>query len=173
MQDTIEHGIAQIDVARGHVDLGAQHAGTIGKLARLHAAKQIEVLRNRAVAERAVLAGLGQGAACDADFLLRLVVDIGVAGLDQAFRPSIQPIEIVGGIKQVGSPVIAEPVHVGLDRIDVLLLFPGRVGIVEPQMTAPGKLLRDAKIQRDRLGMPGSGGKRVTTWRYLWASRSA
>ena len=67
VEDAIEHRIAQIDIARRHVDLGAQHARAVGKLARAHAAEQIEVFLDAAVAERAVLAGLGQRAAVDAD----------------------------------------------------------------------------------------------------------
>ena len=88
-----------------------------------------------------------------ADLLLRLVVDIGVAGLDQALGPVVQPLEIVGGVEEVGSPVVAEPVHVGLDGIDIFLLFLGRVGVVEAQMAAAGEFLRDAEIERDRLGV--------------------
>ena len=153
VQDAVEHGIAQVDVAGGHVDLGAQHPGAVGKLAGLHAAEQIEVFLHAAVAERAVLAGLGQRAALDADFLLRLVVDIGMAVPDQALGPAVKPLEIVRGIIEVGSPVVAEPVHVGLNRIDIFLLFPGRIGVVEAQVAAPGKFLRDAEIQRDRLGV--------------------
>ena len=45
--DAIDHRIAQIDVGRGHVDLGAQGFRAIGELARPHATKQIEVVRNR------------------------------------------------------------------------------------------------------------------------------
>src|SRR6185437_10902653 len=37
--------------------------------------------------------------------------------------------------------------------IDIFLLFLGRIGVVETQMTAAGKFLRDPKIQRDRLGV--------------------
>ena len=70
MQDAVEHRIAQIDIARGHVDLGAQHAGMVGELAGAHAAEQIEVLLDAAVAERAVLARLGQRAAVGAHLLL-------------------------------------------------------------------------------------------------------
>ena len=88
-----------------------------------------------------------------ADFLLRLVVDIGVAGLDQALRPVVQALEIVRGVIEIGSPVIAEPVHVGLDGIDIFLLFLGRVGVVEAQMALAGKFLRDAEIKGNRLGM--------------------
>ncbi len=63
MQDAVEHGIAQIDVARGHVDLRPQHARAVREFAGLHAAEQVEVFLDRAVAERRVLAGLGQRAA--------------------------------------------------------------------------------------------------------------
>ena len=43
VQDAVEHRIAQVDVARGHVDLGAQHARAVGKFAGAHAAEQIEI----------------------------------------------------------------------------------------------------------------------------------
>ncbi len=153
MQDPVQHRVAQIDVARSHVDLGAQHARAVWKLAGLHAAEQVEILLDRAIAERAVLAGLRQRAAAQADVLLRLVVDIGKACADQSLRPVIQPVEIIRGIEQVLAPIIAEPVHVSLNRIDIFLLFPGRIGVIEAQMTAPGKFLRDAEIEPDRLGV--------------------
>ena len=153
VQDAIEHGVAQIDVAGRHIDFGAQHPRPVRKLARLHAAEQIEVFIHDALAKRTVLARLGQRAAPDPDFLLRLVVDIGKTGADQILRPAVKPLEIIGRVIEVISPVVAEPVHVGLDRIDIFLFFLGWVGVVEPQMTAPGKLLRDAEIERDRLGM--------------------
>ena len=63
VQDAVEHRVAQIDVARRHVDLGAQHARAVGKFAGAHAAEQIEVFLDAALAERAVLARLGQRAA--------------------------------------------------------------------------------------------------------------
>ena len=153
VQDAIEHGVAQVDVAGRHVDLGAQHAGAVRELARLHAPEQIEVFLHRTVAKRAVLAGLGQGAAAVADVGLGLIVDIGVAVPNQGFRPFVQTVEIIRRVEQIGAPVVTEPAHVGLNRIDIFLLFLGRIGIVEPQVAAPGKLLRDAEIQRDRLGM--------------------
>ena len=153
VKDAIEHGVAQIDVAGRHIDPGAQHARAVRKLARFHAAKQIEVFLHRAIAIGAVLARLGQRAAGEPDFFLRLVVDIGVSVADQDFRPFVETLEIVRGIKEVGSPVIAEPAHVGLNRIDVFLLFLGGVGVIEPQVASSGKLLRDAEIECDRLGM--------------------
>ena len=153
MQDAIEHGVAQVDVAGGHVDFRAQHAGAVREFTGLHPAKQVEVFVHRAVAERRVLAGFRQRAAVDPDFLLRLVVDIGVACLDQALGPVVQALEIVRGVIEIGSPVVAEPVHVGLDGIDIFLLFLGRIGVVEAQMALAGEFLRDAEIQGNRLGM--------------------
>jgi hypothetical protein len=57
VQDAVQHRIAQIDVARRHVDLRAQHARAVRELAGAHAAEQIEVLLDAAVAERAVRPG--------------------------------------------------------------------------------------------------------------------
>src|SRR5262249_23818588 len=58
MQNAIEHRIAQIDVARGHVDLGAQDPRTIRKFARPHASEKVEALFDRAFAPRAIASGL-------------------------------------------------------------------------------------------------------------------
>ena len=57
VQDAVEHRVAQVDVAGRHVDLGAQHARAVRKFAGAHAAEQVEIFLDRAVAERAVLAG--------------------------------------------------------------------------------------------------------------------
>jgi hypothetical protein len=51
------------------------------------------------------------------------------------------------------APGEPEPAHVALDGVDILLLFFGRVGVVEAQVAAPAELLGDAEIQADRLGV--------------------
>jgi len=51
------------------------------------------------------------------------------------------------------APIEAEPAHIRLDRVDIFLLLPGRVGVVETEMAAPAEFLGDAEIERDRLGM--------------------
>ena len=107
----------------------------------------------RAVAERAVLARLGQRAAVDAHLLRRLVVDIGLAGADQVLGPVVELLEIVRGVIEVLAPVEAEPAHVALDGVDVFLLLLGRIGVVEAQMAAAAELLGDAEIEADRLGV--------------------
>src|SRR5947207_6621942 len=102
-----------------------------------------------------------------------------MAGLDQAFCPVVQALEIIGGVVEIGSPVIAEPVHVGLDGIDIFLLFLGRIGVVEAQMAAPAELLRDAEIKGNRLGVADMQvavrlrRKRVTNTLCFLESRSA
>ncbi len=69
VQDAVHHRIAHVEVGRRHVDLGAQGARAIGKLAGLHAREQIEILFDAAVAVGALLAGLGERAAILADFV--------------------------------------------------------------------------------------------------------
>ena len=51
------------------------------------------------------------------------------------------------------APVEAEPAHVALDGVDVLLLLLGRIGVVEAQVAAAAELLRDAEVEADRLGV--------------------
>ena len=89
VQDAIEHRIAQIEVARCHVDLGAQDASAVRELAGAHAAQQVEVLLGRAIAIGAVAAGLGERAAIGADLLRRQIVDVGVAVAHQMLGPLV------------------------------------------------------------------------------------
>ena len=70
VQDAVEHGIAQIDVARRHVDPGPQHPRTLGEFARAHAAEKVQALGGRSLAPRTVGAGLGQGAPVGANLVL-------------------------------------------------------------------------------------------------------
>ena len=126
---------------RGHVDLGAQHAGAVRELAGAHAVEQVEVLLHRALPVGAVLAGLGERAAVDADLLLALVVDVGLAGADQVLGPGVELLEVVASVIEVLPPVEAQPAHVALDGVDVLLLLLGRVGVVEAQIAAAAELL--------------------------------
>ena len=77
------------------------------------------------------------------------------------------------------APVEAEPADVFLDRLDVLLLFLDRVGVVEAQVAAPAELRAIPKFSASDLGWPmwrypfGSGGKRVTTSETLPSRTSA
>lgn len=91
----------------------------------------------------------------------------------------MQLVEIVGGIADLAGPLEAQPLDVGLDGIDVLLVFLGRVGVIEAQMAIASEFLGQAEVQADRLGVAdvqvtvGLRGKRVTIFACLPASRSA
>src|SRR5207302_10686276 len=111
--------------------------------------KQIEIFLHQAVAMGAVLAGLGERAAGGAHLLLRLVVDIGLAGADEMLGPLIKLLEIIRCVIKVFAPVEAEPAHGALDGIDILLLLLGGVGIVEAQVAATAEFLGDAEIEAD------------------------
>ncbi len=87
VDDPVEDRVAQVDVRRGHVDPGAQHARPVGELALPHPLEEVEVLLDRPVAPRAVPAGLGERAAVLADLVGGEVVDVGLAGPDQVDGP--------------------------------------------------------------------------------------
>jgi hypothetical protein len=161
MQDAVERWVAQIDVARCHVDLGTQHPGAVGELASPHAPEQVEALGHAALAIRTVGSGLGQGAARRPHVVRRLIVHIGLALTNEVLSPFVELLEIVRGVVEVPAPVKAEPAHIALDRIDIFLLFLGRVGVVEAQVTAAAELLRDAEIETDRFGV---ADVQVTVW---------
>ncbi len=164
VEDAVDHRVAQVHVRRGHVDLGPQHPAAVRELAGAHAPEQIQVLLHAAVAEGALFAGFGQGAAVVADLLGVQAVNVGLAGPDQVNGELVEPIEVVRGVAEL-LPVEPQPAHILLDRLGILLLFPGGVGIVHAQVTAAGEFGGQAEIETDRFGVAdmqiavGLGGK--------------
>src|SRR5262249_32560757 len=144
---------AKIDVARRHVDLRAQRLAAFIELAVTHALQEVEILLDAAVAIRALAAGLRERAARFAQLLQREVVHVRLAGLDELHGPLIELLEVVARVIEVPAPVEAEPADVAHDRVDVLLAFLGRVGVVEAQIAVPVELLRHAEVEADRLGV--------------------
>ena len=118
----------------------------------LHALEEVEIFFDGAVAIGAVLAGLGERAAMLADLVGGEVVDVGFACLDQLQRPLVELAEIVGGVAEP-LPVEAQPAHVLLDGIDVLLLFLFGIGVVEAQVGFAAELVREAEVEADSLGV--------------------
>ena len=99
----------------------------------------------RPVAVGALLAGLGERAALLAHLVGGQIADVGLAGLDQLHGPLVELVEIVGGVEEPVFPIAAEPVHVFDDRIDVLGLFLGRIGVVEAQVALAAELARPGR----------------------------
>ncbi len=153
MANAVQDRIAQVHVGRRHVDLGAQHACAVGELAGFHACEQVEALIGGTLAERAVLARLGEVAAVFARLLGGQIADIRLAGLDQLDGPVVQLVKVLRGIALFTGPLETQPLDVGLDRIDVLLVFLGRVGVVEAQVAGATEFLSQAEVHADRLGV--------------------
>ena len=153
VHDAVEDGVAQVDVGRGHVDLGAQDPGTVLVLAGAHAREQVQVLLDGAGAVGGVGAGLGERPTGLADLVGGEVVHERLAVLDEVDGPGVQLLEVVRGVEQVLAPVEAQPADVGLDAVDVLLLLLERVRVVEPEIAGATELGRDAEVETDGLGM--------------------
>ncbi len=153
MKDAVHDRVAQVHIGRSHVDLCPQNAGTVRKFAGPHTPEEVKVFLGRPVAERALRARLGQGSAVFADLLRGEVVHIGLAFLDQLFRPCIQLPEIVRCVIQVPAPIETEPTDTVLDGVDILHVFFGRICVVEAEMAASAVISRQPEIETDGLGV--------------------
>ena len=148
--DSIERRVAQVDVRRRHVDLRAQHALAFLEVAALHAFEQAQVLLDRAVAVRAVPAGLGERAAMLADLLRRQMIDVREPFLDELDGVLVDLREVVGRVPQPVVPVEAEPAHVVLDALDELLGLALGVRVVEAQEAGAAEIVGDSEVDADR-----------------------
>ena len=169
VEDAVHHRIAQVDVGRGHIDLGPQRARAFGELAPAHALEQVQVFLHRAAAVRALFTRFGQRPAVLAHLVRAQVADIGLALFNQLDRPQVELLEVIRGVVLAVLPVVAQPMDILFDRIDVFGVFLDRVGVVVAQVALAAKGFRQAEIDADRLGMAdvqiavGFGGKRVWT----------
>ena len=145
VHDAVEHGVAQVDVRRGHVDPRAQDARPVGELAGAHPLEQVEALVDRPVAARAVPARLGQRAAVLPDLVGRQVVDVGLAVPDQLDSPLVELLEVVRREVEVLAPVEPEPADVA-----------PRWRRCTPALPSPGSCRRSAggSGRRTRRAMP-------------------
>ncbi len=141
-----------------------EHLAAIGELASLHTTEEVEVLLRRAVAIGAVLAGDCHSATILANFVKRLVVDIGQTALNELASPLVELVKIVGSIMDTG-PFEPQPADVVLDRVHIFGILLHRVGVVEAQIGLAAILFGQTEIEADRLGMTdmeitvGLGGK--------------
>ena len=153
MADAVDRRVAQVDVGRRHVDPCPQNMAAVGKFAGTHPPEDVEILVDAAIPIRAVLAGLGQGAAIGPHLVGRQRIDIGLAAADQVLGELVHPREIVGREELIVAPVESQPPDCIDDRVHVLLLFLGRIGVVEAKVAGPAELFGQTEIEADRLRM--------------------
>src|SRR5206468_9099172 len=152
--DPIDRRIAHVDVGARHVDLEPQHVRAVGKLARTHAPKKIEVFGSGTVAPGTRAPGFGQRPAQRTHLLGRLAVDVGKAVLDKPLGETIQSVVIVGRMIAVLAPVVTQPAYGARDRILVFDILFERVGVVVPKMTHAAVFRGEAEVEADRLCVP-------------------
>ena len=87
-----------------------------------------------------------------ADFLGAQVVDVRLAVFDQFDRPLVELVEIIRGIVEA-VPFEAQPPHVALNGVDILLLFFFGIGVVEAEVGLAAELVGHAEVDADRLGV--------------------
>ena len=150
--DPIKDWISQVEVGRFHVDFCSKRSGALCKLAVLHAKEQVQIFLDGAVSKRTISARLGQGASVLAHLIGVEVAHVGMAFANQLQSPIVELLEVVRSVEEI-VPIKAEPTHVALDRVDVLLALFARVGVVEPQVALATVGSCEPKIQADAFGM--------------------
>ena len=150
--DAVNRRVAQVHVRTCHVDLGTQRLGAVGKLAVAHVLEQLQVFLNRTVAVRARLARLGQRAAVLAHFLLRQIVNICLAVLDQLYRAVKAGFKVVRAVVHPAARLLAgQPLDVLPDGVYILGILLDRVGVVIAQIEQAVVFFRDRPVDEDRL----------------------
>ena len=162
--DAVERRVAQVDVRARHVDLRAQHRGAVGVLAVPHLAQARQVLVRRAVAERAVACRASRSRRGWRASRRRSARRRRRGRPDQRLGGAVHEVEVVAGEVEVArrAPPSAgsgacqskpSQCTASMMRVDVLLLFLLRVGVVEAQVADAAVVARQAEVQADALGV--------------------
>ena len=153
LADAIENRIAQIQVGALHVDFGTQYSSPLVQLTAAHLLEQGQILFHAALAIGAWLARRGEITAVLGDLLRAQAVHVGQPLVDQLHGQLIKPVEIVAGKLLLTIPGEPKPLHILLDRLDVLILFLLGIGIIEAQIATAVIAFGNPEVQADRLGM--------------------
>ncbi len=88
-----------------------------------------------------------------ADLVGRQRIDVGDALANQLFGELIELLVIIRRVVFALVPVKSQPLHVVLDRIDVLDVFLDGIGVVEAEVAVAAEFAGDAEVEADRLGV--------------------
>ena len=150
--DTVQHGVAHVEVAAGEINLRAQGVLSFRKLAVLHAFEQLQVLLHRPVAPGAD-GRMGGIPAVLAELFRAQLAHIGKALADQLEGKLIGLLKIIRTVEKAVAPVKAQPVDILHDGLDVFRILLGRVCIVHAQVADPAEMLGRAEIDGQRLAV--------------------
>ena len=150
--NTVDDGVAHVEVAGGKVNLGAE-----GHLALLHLTGDHLLEERTGLFNGTVTVG-GHGgdthiAAVGAELLGRQLTDIGQALVDQLEGVLQGLFKIIGAIVETVAPVEAQPVDILLNGIHVLGVLLGGVGIVHTQVAQSAVLLGSAEVDAQSLAV--------------------
>ena len=81
-----------------------------------------------------------------------MLVDVGLTTFDQFYGKIPKLLEVIGSVVFV-TPLVAKPLDVLFDGIDVLHVLLGGVGVVEAQVAHAAVLCSDAEVEADGLGV--------------------
>ena len=150
--DAVDDGVAHVEVARSEVDFGAERHAAVGEFSRSHAGEQVKALLDRTVA-----VGTFRGRLCIAAVLAHLLgrqlADIGETLLNQLDREVIHLLKVLGRVEEAVVPVEAQPRDILFDRVDVLDVLLGGVGVVHAQVADAAEFLCGREVDADCLGV--------------------
>ena len=89
VEDSVHHGVAEIQIGRCHVNFRAEHFCAVGEFARAHTLEEVEVFFHGAVSVGTFFSGFRERASVFADFFRAQVVYIGFARFDELHCPLI------------------------------------------------------------------------------------
>ena len=122
VDDAVDDGVAEVDVGRGHIDLGAEAARALGDLAGAHLSEEGQAFLGGAVTPGGGTPGLGGHAAVGLPLLLGELADVGLAAADELLGDGPHLLEAVAGVEE-GVPLVAQPRDVALQLLDEVLGF--------------------------------------------------
>lgn len=149
VQHAVNNGVAHIDIRTRHINLRTQNERAVSDASCAHIFEQREVFFHAAIAVGARTPRLSQRAAVFAHLFRRKIIDVREPFADQRQRRLVHNGEVIRSVQDIEIRSVKQPFHIRDNRIDVLLLFFGRIGIIETQIAFAVILFRETEVEAD------------------------
>ena len=150
--DAVDDRVAQVEIAACQVDLCPEGSGALGEFTLAHPLEQVQIFLDGAVTVGGD-GGLADVAAVFPELVRRQVADVGQTLFDQLHGVFVVFFKIIGAVEEAVAPVKAQPVDVVLDRLDVLRVLLGRVGVIHAQIAQAVEFFRGAEVDAQGLAV--------------------
>ena len=145
IDNAVDDRVAEVDVGRSHVNLGAEAVRTFSEFTSAHATEEIEVFFYATIAIGGETAGFLRDATISLPLLLGEFAHIGLTATNQFLGNLPHGVKHIASVEEL-VPLVTQPGDILLQLLHELISFLRRVRIVHTQVALTIEVARHTKV---------------------------